>query len=176
LRLEGKDACRELGISEATYYVWKSKYGGMEASDVQRLRDVEAEHAKLKRMYAELAMENHALKYLIEKNFRPGAQAPALGLAAGPPRLERTPGLWGDWNATIDGALPPSTGSGRRGHYIHALHDASLEILRVADARHVIFGYEPANNHETRLLCWGHFEDFDEKDFNATGRSRVRNG
>jgi len=47
--------------------VWKSKYGGMEASDVQRLRDVEAEHAKLKRMYAELAMENHALKDLIAK-------------------------------------------------------------------------------------------------------------
>ncbi len=41
-----KDVCRELGISDATYYVWKSKYGGMEASDVQRLRDVEAEHAK----------------------------------------------------------------------------------------------------------------------------------
>ncbi|MET3654888.1 hypothetical protein ABIC75_004637, partial [Dyella japonica] len=38
---------RELGISEATYYVWKSKYGGMGASDVQRLRDIEAEHAKL---------------------------------------------------------------------------------------------------------------------------------
>lgn len=55
-----KDVCRELGISDVTYYVWKSKYGGMEASDVQRLRDVEADHAKLKRMYAELAMENHA--------------------------------------------------------------------------------------------------------------------
>ncbi len=62
-----KDVCRELGISDATYYVWKSKYGGMEASDVRRLRDVEAEHAKLKRMYAELAMENHALKDLIAK-------------------------------------------------------------------------------------------------------------
>jgi putative transposase len=62
-----KYVCRELGISEATYYTWKSKYGGMEASDVQRLRDVEAEHAKLKRMYAELAMENHALKDLIAK-------------------------------------------------------------------------------------------------------------
>ena len=62
-----KDVCRELGISDATYCVWKPKYGGMEASDVQRLRDVEAEHAKLKRMYAELAMENHALKDLIAK-------------------------------------------------------------------------------------------------------------
>jgi putative transposase len=62
-----KDVCREAGISEATYYTWKSKYGGMEASDVQRLRDIEAEHAKLKRMHAELAMENHALKDLIAK-------------------------------------------------------------------------------------------------------------
>ncbi len=51
-----KDVCRELGISDATYYVWKSKYGGIKASDVQQ--DVKAEHAKLKRMYTELAMEN----------------------------------------------------------------------------------------------------------------------
>ncbi|KFA37288.1 transposase [Xanthomonas vasicola pv. vasculorum NCPPB 206] len=62
-----KDVCRELGISDATYYVWKSKYGGMEAADVQRLRDLETEHSKLKRMYAELAMENHALKDVIAK-------------------------------------------------------------------------------------------------------------
>jgi len=45
-----KDVCRELGISDATYYVWKSKYGGMEASDVRRLRELEDENAKLKRM------------------------------------------------------------------------------------------------------------------------------
>lgn len=57
-----EDVCRELGISEATYCVWKSKYGDMEAADVQRLRDLEAEHNKLKRMYAELAIEDHALK------------------------------------------------------------------------------------------------------------------
>lgn len=61
-RVEGcrqvKDVCRELGISDATCYVWKSKYVGLGASDVQRLRDVEANHAKLKRIYAELAMEN----------------------------------------------------------------------------------------------------------------------
>lgn len=62
-----KDVCRKLGISGATYYVWKSKYGGAETSEVQRLRDIEAAHAKLKRMYAELAMENHALKDLIAK-------------------------------------------------------------------------------------------------------------
>jgi len=62
-----KDVCRELGISDATYYVWKSKYGGMEVSDVRRLRELEDENAKLKRMYADLALEVTALKDVIAK-------------------------------------------------------------------------------------------------------------
>ena len=62
-----QDLCRQHGISEATYYKWKSKYGGMEASDIKRLREVEAENSKLKRMFADLALENRALKDLIEK-------------------------------------------------------------------------------------------------------------
>jgi len=62
-----KDVCRELGISDQTYYTWKSKYGGMEASDVKRLKDLEAENIRLKRMYADLALENCALKDVITK-------------------------------------------------------------------------------------------------------------
>ncbi len=62
-----QDLCRQYGISDATYYKWKSKYGGMEASDVKRMRELEAENGKLKRMFADLALENHALKELIEK-------------------------------------------------------------------------------------------------------------
>ena len=62
-----QDLCRQLGISDATYYKWKSKYGGMEASDIKRLREVEAENSKLKRMFADTALENRALKDLIEK-------------------------------------------------------------------------------------------------------------
>lgn len=62
-----KDIARELGISEATFYNWKAKYGGMEASDVKRLKDLESEHAELKKMYAELCIENRAMKNLIEK-------------------------------------------------------------------------------------------------------------
>ena len=62
-----QDICREHGISDATYYKWKSKYGGMEASDLKRVRELEAENAKLKRMYADLALENTAMKDLIEK-------------------------------------------------------------------------------------------------------------
>jgi putative transposase len=65
--LKVKDLCREHGISEATYYNWKSKYGGMEASDVKRMKELEAENARLKRMYADLALENRAMKDLIEK-------------------------------------------------------------------------------------------------------------
>lgn len=62
-----KDVCREYGISDATYYNWKSKYGGMEASDIKRMKDLEEENRKLKQMYADLSLENHALKDVIEK-------------------------------------------------------------------------------------------------------------
>jgi putative transposase len=62
-----KDVCRKNGISDATYYKWKSKYGGMAASDLKRMKEMEAELSRLKRMYADMALENHALKDLIEK-------------------------------------------------------------------------------------------------------------
>ena len=62
-----KDICRRHGISDATYYNWKSKYGGMNASELKRLKETEAELAQYKTMYAELARENYALKDLIEK-------------------------------------------------------------------------------------------------------------
>jgi putative transposase len=61
------DVCRAHGISQPTFYNWKSKYGGLEVSELRRIKELESEHAKLKRMYAELAMDNHALKELIEK-------------------------------------------------------------------------------------------------------------
>ncbi len=62
-----KDVCGEYGISDATYYNWKSKYSGMEASDIKRMKDMDAELSQLKRMYADLALENRALKDVIEK-------------------------------------------------------------------------------------------------------------
>ncbi len=62
-----KEICRRHGISDATYYNWKSKYGGMQASDLKRLKETEAELSQYKKMYAELAHENYALKDLIEK-------------------------------------------------------------------------------------------------------------
>lgn len=62
-----KEICRDLGISEATFYNWKSKYGGMEASDVKRMKDLEEENSRLKRMYANLAMDNEILRDLFTK-------------------------------------------------------------------------------------------------------------
>ena len=63
-----KDVCREHGISSATFYAWKSKFGGMEASDIKRMRDLEHENVRLKQMYAELSLENRPLKDVIEKS------------------------------------------------------------------------------------------------------------
>ncbi|MCT3924048.1 IS3 family transposase [Elizabethkingia anophelis] len=62
-----KELCRELGISEATFYNWKSKYGGMEASEVKRIKELEEENARLKRMYANLAMDNEILRDPVHK-------------------------------------------------------------------------------------------------------------
>ena len=62
-----KDVCREAEISEATYYNWKAKYGGMEASDIKRMKDLEDENRRLKQMFADLCLVNRALKDVIEK-------------------------------------------------------------------------------------------------------------
>ncbi len=62
-----KEVCRKYGVSSATYYKWKARYGGLGASEIKRMKELEAENAKLKRMYADKAMEADALKDLIEK-------------------------------------------------------------------------------------------------------------
>lgn len=58
---------RKHGISAATYYHWKSKYGGASVAELKRLRELEAENAKLKRMYADLALENTAIKDVLSR-------------------------------------------------------------------------------------------------------------
>ena len=64
-----KEICREHGISDATFYNWKAKYGGMEVSDVRKMKDLEDENARLKRIVANLTLENDAIKHVIEKKF-----------------------------------------------------------------------------------------------------------
>ena len=65
----GKDVCRRHGISEQTLYNWKAKFGGMPASDAKRLRQLEAENTKLKRVVADLTLDKEALKELLAKNW-----------------------------------------------------------------------------------------------------------
>lgn len=60
---------RKHGISQATYYNWKSKYGGTSVPELRRLRELEAENAKLKKMYAELALENTAIRDVLGRKF-----------------------------------------------------------------------------------------------------------
>ena len=64
-----KEISRELGISEATFYKWKAKYGGMEVSEVKRTKELEAELAQYKRMYAEVSFDLQALKNVMAKKW-----------------------------------------------------------------------------------------------------------
>lgn len=64
-----KDVCREAAISEASYYNWKAKYGGMEAADIKKIKDLEDENRRLKQMFADLSLECRALKDVIEKMY-----------------------------------------------------------------------------------------------------------
>ncbi len=68
--LGAKELCRKHGISDATFYKWRSKYGGMEVSDARRLKTLESENAKLKRVLAEQMMDVVTLKEMLGKNFR----------------------------------------------------------------------------------------------------------
>lgn len=62
------ELARELGVSEATIYTWKSKYGGMEVSEARRLRGLEDENRRLKQLVADLSLDREALKGLVRKN------------------------------------------------------------------------------------------------------------
>jgi len=63
------ELCRKHNISDQTYYKWKSKYGGLELSELKRLRALEAENQKLKHLVADLSLDNRVLKDLLSKNF-----------------------------------------------------------------------------------------------------------
>ena len=63
------ELCRRHGMSNATFYKWKAKYGGMQVSDVKKLKDMEEENRRLKKLLAETLLDNDALRVLLAKNF-----------------------------------------------------------------------------------------------------------
>ena len=67
--LKVPDLCREHGISSATFYKWRSKYGGMDAPMISRLKELEAENARLKKMYAESKMDSELLREVLQKKW-----------------------------------------------------------------------------------------------------------
>jgi putative transposase len=64
-----QDVCRKYGMSDVTYYAWKSKYAGLTISELKRLKTLEEENRRLKQIVAEQALDNRALKELLSKNF-----------------------------------------------------------------------------------------------------------
>ena len=62
------DLCRKHGVSTGTFFRWKSKYGGMDISDVRKMKDLEAENSRLKRIVANFALENEAMREVLKKN------------------------------------------------------------------------------------------------------------
>ena len=67
--LGAKDLCRKHGVSDATFYKWRAKFGGMEVSDAKKLKALEAENTKLKKLLAEQMMDVWTLKEMLGKNF-----------------------------------------------------------------------------------------------------------
>ena len=67
--LGAKELCRKYGVSDATFYKWRAKFGGMEVSDAKKLKSLEAENAKLKKLLAEQMMDVSTLKEMLGKNF-----------------------------------------------------------------------------------------------------------
>ena len=65
--VSAKDLCRKHGMSDASFYKWKAKFGGMEVSDARRLRDLESENAKLKKLVADLSLDKMALEDVLKK-------------------------------------------------------------------------------------------------------------
>ena len=65
--IKAQDICRDNGISQATFFNWKAKYGGLDAKQLRRLKELEEENSRLKRMYADLSLIHHAFKDAVEK-------------------------------------------------------------------------------------------------------------
>ena len=100
------DLCRKHGLSSPTFYKWKAKYGGMDVSEARRLRALEDENAKLKRLLAEAMLDNVALKDLLGKNGDASRASGGCGVSAGDLRDEPASGVPGDRVGSGERALP----------------------------------------------------------------------
>ncbi len=94
------NVCRKYGISDATFYTWRKKYGGLGVSELRRLRELDAENKHLKQLVADLTLDKHMLQEVIQKNFKAGRPACVGGVFNGGFSAQRT-----SWLSAI--AVPP---------------------------------------------------------------------
>ncbi|HEU4607157.1 MAG TPA: IS3 family transposase [Chitinophagaceae bacterium] len=126
-----EDICRDLGISRPTFYNWKSKYGGMESSDVKRLKELEEAHSRLKRMYAELSMDHNILKDVIaKKGWGPAGQR------------ELTEEIVATYEISASRACK-LTNLSRSGYYYRSVKDdqEAIEALQALANRYPAYGF-----------------------------------
>jgi len=102
-----EDVCRSIGISQATCYIWKKKYGDLGASDVRRLRQLEEENLRLKRLVADLALDKSILQEVIKKDLKPSRRR-SLANGFGKPMVSQLsmPVIWQSFHKQLD-AIPP---------------------------------------------------------------------
>jgi putative transposase len=110
------EVCKAFEISEATFYRWKREYGGMQVDQLKRLKALEKENARLKRLVAEQALDNQMLKEIAEGNcLKPGAEASRSRASPGAVRSFRASGLSSGRPAEIDAAPAAPEERGRSG-------------------------------------------------------------
>jgi len=114
------DLAREYGVSEAMLYNWKAKYGGLDVSEAKRLKGLEDEHRKLKKLLAESMLDNAALKELLSKNGRARRQARSRHSSAQRLGDERASGLHPDCCGSNDDPLTPAARYGPAGEAARA--------------------------------------------------------
>ena len=102
-----EEVCRRLGVSDTTFYRWKSKYGGMDVSEAKRLKELETENARLKKLIAEQALDLEAVRSVLRKKGEALGPSPSRGLHPGELQLERAASLP---SAGIPSLEPPVRG------------------------------------------------------------------
>ena len=105
-----KELCRQHGFSEASYYLWRSKFGGMSVSDARRLKDLEAENSRLKKLLAEAMLENEITREALKKSGE-GAGTPRTGASHDGAWAERTSCAAHYWHECQRVPLPACSGS-----------------------------------------------------------------
>ena len=108
------DICREHGISEATFYIWKKKYSGLGLSELRELRQLREENSKLKHLVADLSLDRHILQEIVQKKLEASSSTRAWALDANRLSTELPAGVGADDDQSIDDELPEPARSAAR--------------------------------------------------------------